>query len=369
MDVRTGQKIARLTPLPEVIDALGALVRPVRPRHVASPDAVGFVLAADVVSPSLPGRPIALNDGWAVRADELADASGYAPAALSTIPLWVEAGDELPEGIDAVAPPDVIVAHGDKAEAVNAVTPGEGVALAGSELNGTDALRRAGQNVRLFDVAVFEAAGIHQVSVRAPRILIVPARQDLRLRPAIQLIAHDCAARGGEPMVRNGIEPNDAMKVGDCDAVVVVGGSGVGHRDQSVRALVKFGQLEIHGIGLMPGETAALGHAGPRPVLIVPGQLGSAMAVWLTLGRTMLAELAGQTETEIPTTMKLSRKVSSTVGLAAFVPVRHNGIEADPLASRYFPLSVLVRANGWLLVPPESEGFPAGAQVAIYNLP
>jgi hypothetical protein len=41
----------------------------------------------------------------------------------------------------------------------------------------------------------------------------------------------------------------------------------------------------------------------------------------------------------------------------------------EPLASGYFPLQALMRAQGWLLVPPESEGFQSGATVDMYPLP
>lgn len=360
------QKIARLTPLAEVTAALGELTRPVKPRQAASSDAIGFVLAADVIGPRLPPRAMALRDGWAITADDLMDASGYGPVALSTKPVWVEAGDELPPGSDAVAPADIIVTGDAAAEAHGAVSPGEGVALAGSEADPAKPLRSAGQRVRALDAAAFEVAGVQQISVRVPRILIIPAREDLRLRPAVQLIARDCVARGAEPLLRDGIELDDGLKIEDCDAVMVVGGSGVGRRDRSVQALAKIGQVRAHGVGLVPGETAALGHVGSRLVLVVPGQLGSALAVWLTLGRTILARLAWQTDSEIPITVTLSRKIPSTVGLAEIVPVRHDGAQAEP---KRLALTQLTQANGWLLVPAESEGFPPGAKVAIYSLP
>jgi molybdopterin molybdotransferase len=369
MDSGPEQKIARLTPFAKILAALDDLARPVKPREVASADAAGFILAADVVGASLPARATALGDGWAVRADELSDASAYAPVQLANRPVRVEAGDALPPDADAVAPPDVIALRDDRVEAVDAVTTGEGVALAGSEVDEAKSLRAAGHRIRAVDLAVFEAAGIQTVSVRTPRILIVAAREDLRLQPALRLISKDCTARGGEACVRNGVDLGDALAAEDCDAIVVIGGSGTGRRDRSVHELGRAGEVLVHGIGITPGETAALGRIATRPVLIVPGQLDAALAVWLTFGRTLLARLAGPTEVEIPATVTLSRKIPSTVGLAELVLVRRDGNRAEPLASKHLTLSALSAANAWLLVPAESEGFPAGAQVAIYGLP
>ena len=67
--------------------------------------------------------------------------------------------------------------------------------------------------------------------------------------------------------------------------------------------------------------------------------------------------------------VQLARKVTSTVGMAEVVAVRCNGANAEPLASSYLSLAALSRADGWILVPPESEGYPAGAQVAVRPLP
>jgi molybdopterin biosynthesis enzyme len=363
------QRITRLTPLNEVLAALDALARPVAAREVEPPAAMGQVLAADVIGKALPRQATALQDGWAVRADDLTDAGGYAPVQLAKKPQWVETGDAMPAGTDAVAPLDAIAMRGDVAEAVGAVTAGDGVSPAGGEVDPAKPLRKAGERIRSIDVAVFAAAEIARVGVRAPRVLIVAAREDLRLMPAVQMIARDVAARGGVPVLRNGMEVDKALRAGDCDAIVIVGGSGTGVRDNSVVALRECGNVAVHGVGLTPGETSAFGSVGAKPVLIVPGRLDGALASWLVIGRRMLARLAGDTETAPTVTRTLSRKVTSTVGLAEVIPVRHDDANAEPLAAKILPLWALARTNGWLVVRPDSEGYPAGTKVAVESLP
>jgi molybdopterin biosynthesis enzyme len=68
-------------------------------------------------------------------------------------------------------------------------------------------------------------------------------------------------------------------------------------------------------------------------------------------------------------TMKLTQKLSSTVGLAELVPVRCEGLLVTPLASGYLPLSALAQADGWIFIKPESEGYPAGAEVMVRPWP
>ena len=68
-------------------------------------------------------------------------------------------------------------------------------------------------------------------------------------------------------------------------------------------------------------------------------------------------------------TARLSRKVTSAIGIAEMIPVRRDGGEVEPLASGYLPLQALARADGWILVAADSEGHPAGTVVSVRPLP
>ena len=129
------------------------------------------------------------------------------------------------------------------------------------------------------------------------------------------------------------------------------------------------GEVVAHGVALLPGETTAFGMVGSRPVLALPGRLDAALAAWHILGTVMLARLAGSREPPYMRTMKLTQKLSSTVGLAELVPVRCEGLLVTPLASGYLPFSALAQANGWIFIKPESEGYPSGAEVVVRPWP
>ena len=51
------------------------------------------------------------------------------------------------------------------------------------------------------------------------------------------------------------------------------------------------------------------------------------------------------------------------------VPVRRKDDTAEPLATKYLPLSALARSDGWILVPADSEGYAAGAPVQVRPWP
>jgi molybdopterin molybdotransferase len=49
--------------------------------------------------------------------------------------------------------------------------------------------------------------------------------------------------------------------------------------------------------------------------------------------------------------------------------VRRTEDGAVPLAAKYLPITSLGQADGYILVPAASEGYPAGATVAVRPLP
>lgn len=369
-----GQRITRLIPLAEALSAIDALVRPVEAREIDMAAAIGRTLAADVVpSAAQPAVALVLRDGWALKSDETTDAGSYAPALLSTLPMRVEIGQPLPPGADAVAPVEAVGIRGKVAEALAPIAPGEGVLPAGADAEAGKPLRRAGERLRAIDRAVLSAAGISQATVREPRIRLVQARAGGVIAAGYGWLADTIATEGAIAIVdqEGEIAPNHleaALHHEGSDAVLVLGGTGNGSSDTSVLALGKVGHVVFHGVGLTPGETAAFGFAGARPVLLLPGRLDAAIAAWLVIGRPWLAKLAARTEEASPVPAELTRKVTSTLGMAEVVLVRVNGNAAEPLAGGYLSFSALTRASGWILVPAESEGYPAGARVTVRPL-
>jgi len=357
-----GQAIARLTPLADVLAALDA-VGAVAPTMVDPAAAVPRVLAADIVAPALPPRPVALIDGVAVRAEETRDAGGYASAPLS-LAVPVDAGDPLPDGADAVAAPETIGMTATGAEAHAAVAPGDGVLAAGGDCAEGAVLRTAGALLRPADGAVLAAAAIRQVSIRAPKLVLAAARKDAGAAAILRMVAQDIRARGGDVAILDPGAVDAAFAHAPSHAVVTVGGTGTGRSDASILTLAAAGRVVAHGIALAPGGTAALGFVGARPVLMLPGRLDGALAAWLAIGRPLLARLTGAAE-DRPASAVLTRKIASTIGIADVVPVRCAGGRAEPLAAQVLPLSALAQADGWVLVPPESEGHPAGAPVEV----
>lgn len=369
------QRIPRLTPLAEVLERVTALARPVEPHGVRTDLARGLVLARDVMlRAAWPPHAVALRDGWAVRSGDLGDASAYAPVQLEAAPRFVETGDALPYGTDALLAPDAVNVVGGAAEAVANAAPGEGVLARGADAEARMPLRRSGDRLREVDVVLSRAANVVRVSVREPRILIITAAAVAEAQDVVGAFIEQAVQDvGGTARLERteGREERLARLLTDRtgDAIIVIGGTGEGPRDASVRTLARVGRVEVHGIALRPGETAALGTVGARPVLLLPGRLDAALAVWLAVGRHLLARLTGSRAEEPWRAATLARKIVSTIGLAEIVPVGACEGGVEPLASGYFPLHALARAVGWVMVPPESEGYAAGSVVELMPFP
>ena len=94
-----------------------------------------------------PAAPLALIDGWAVRAEVTTDGSAYTPATLAGA-VSIDVGEAMPPGTDAVVPTDAVALRAGVAEALAPVAPGDGVLQAGADAGHREVLRRAGERLR-----------------------------------------------------------------------------------------------------------------------------------------------------------------------------------------------------------------------------
>jgi molybdopterin biosynthesis enzyme len=148
---------------------------------------------------------------------------------------------------------------------------------------------------------------------------------------------------------------------------------GVGRSEFAVETLARVGSVALHGIGLKPGANAALGSWGRRPVLLLPGEPDAALAVYLVVGRRLMARLTGSAAQPAGSATvarkMLARKIVSTVGMAQVVLVRDRQDSIEPIAAEHFPLHAMAQADGYVVVPPASEGYAAGSVVEMWPLP
>jgi molybdopterin biosynthesis enzyme len=303
---------------------------------------------------SWPSHDIAGTDGWALRASGLVGASSYTPLPLPKPPVWVEAGDRMPDGCDCVLDENSVDLSGPVAQVLAEAIPGQGVRRKGSAI--ADASRI---------VDVFRAGNLSAHRPRA-RVVNVPGGNITASLIANGLRGSGADVVGIEAAARDTASIGKQLDGSDYDLLIIVGGSGVGRTDASVIALAARGEVIAHGLALQPGRTAAVGRIGRAPVIVIPGAPDQALAVWWTIALPVLDRLANQERGT--QSLPLARKIASSVGIAEVALLRREQGAWMPVAVGDLPFEIVAHADAWLLVPGGSEGYAAGTSVSAYLL-
>jgi len=361
-----------LTPLDVALALLLEGIRPVGPIEMPLAQALGCI-AADM--PALPAHPAcdrAAVDGWALHARELAGASSYSPLPLARPPVWVEAGDRMPDGCDCVVDADWVDHSGPLAQVLAEATPGQGVGRRGSDIPEGGLVVPSGQPVRPLDLLIARVAGLETLQVRRPRLRVVAIPATAGFAVTTRLVSESAGAAGaaiicGEAAGRDAASIADALDGDACDLLLTIGGSGVGRSDATVAALARCGKIIAHGLALRPGRTSAVGRIGQIPVVALPGAADQALAAWWGLVLPVLDRLSGRSPRR-PVRLPLLRKIASGVGIAEIVLLNRDQDGWLPVAVGELSLQAVAGADAWLAVPGGSEGFAAGAVVDAYML-
>jgi molybdopterin biosynthesis enzyme len=277
----------------------------------------------------------------------------------------------LPEGCDCVLELDRVVQVGPMFQAVSEAVPGEGVRRAGEDVSAAAPIILSGRRIGARDIALARTLGRESLTVRCPRVHILDVGAHDGRAITASMIAEIARSDGAEIVV-SVADARETEAIGNAigrinaerrsDLLLLVGGTGAGRTDAAVIALATRGEVLAHGLALRPGRTVALGRIEKIPVIAVPGAPADAMAVWLTVVEPLLRHLSGA-RARPRQALPLARKIASTVGVAEIVMLARNDPGWMPLAIGDIPLEHLARADAWLCVPDDSEGYAAGTLV------
>lgn len=348
---------------------LGAGLRPVAASPVAVSEAAGLVLARDLrAETSHPPHDVARGEGFAVSSAEAAGASPYGPIPLLAEPSWVEAGDAIPAGCDAVLPPDCVDLAG--LSIIGEAVPRQGVRARGEDMSAGALAARAGEPLTPAHLAAARLFGLTTLPVRVPRLRVLAAPGADGPGAWIEASARlaGAAATCASPPMGEVETLAAAIAAPGADLVLVLGGGGLGERDHGAAAIARTGTLAVHGVALAPGSALAAGLAGPVPVVVTGADLASAAAAFLAVVRPLLDRLRGLAQPAATVEGPLTRKVSSRLGLDEIVLLRRENGAFEPLVTGDVTLSALLAADAWFLVRAASEGHAAGEKIRAHAL-
>jgi molybdopterin molybdotransferase len=354
----------RLVPLTEARTAFLAKIEPVAMTSMATAKAGGLVLAEDVPAPgNLPPGALALERGYAIAARTTVGASSYLPNLLSEMPPLLEAGGALPPGSDAILDVDDVRQAPGAAEIIASIAPGRHVRQAAGDLGAGRVIVPAGTRLAGSQVAVLRAAGLTEVPVRVPSVVLMAPKGSC---PCAAFVMDLVAKAGADVSVAYVPEARlaDALRsTGSADMVLIVGWTGAVFQS-AVSLLTQTGRLVARDLAVSPGAAMACGfvHAERHsaPIVLLPGRLEETLAAWLLIARPCLDRLTGYGGPRPSAALPLARKIASAPGMADLALVGREAGRWKPLAAGDISWAAIAEADAWLAIPAESEGFASG---------
>jgi molybdopterin molybdotransferase len=365
--------------------------------------AAGRTLARDIESPvNVPEFNRAMMDGLAVIADDTSGATNYNALHLKLLgscfpsqpfegqvsrgsAVRIMTGAPMPRGADAVLPIENAEIDGDRVAALSEVSPGKHVGQVAEDVRKGDIVLQGGRTLRPQDIGLLSSLGFANVPVvRRPRVRILitgnellpmgTAPHDYRITDANGPMLRALVERdGGEPL-HGPIIPDDPQAIRSAleeraDIVLVSGGSSVGQEDYVPTLLATDGELAVHGIAMRPSSPTGIGRLNGKLVFLLPGNPVSCLCAYDFFAGRAIRAIAGRA-TEWPYSRikaRLARKLVSVVGRVDYARLHVRDHIAEPVAiSGASVLSSVTRADGFTVVPADSEGFPEGAEIEIF---
>ena len=356
-------------------------------------EALGRVTSEAVIAKiSSPFYHSAAMDGVAVRFIDTFGASETKPKRLH-VPdqaVYVDTGDPMPDGFNAVIMiEDVEKVSESEIEILKPATPWQHVRLVGEDIVATELIISENHIIRPVDMAAMLASGHTTIMARKkPVVTVIPTGTEL-VEPGSELhkgdivdfnstmlsaMATECGAQG----VRKHIVKDNADllrksildALADSDLVLINAGSSAGREDFTSDVIAGIGAVIVHGVAIKPGKPVILAIVHGKPVIGIPGYPVSAALTFNLFVKPLLSAMLGLGAPNPDTlTAKLSRQVASSLGAEEFIRVKLGSVSgvlvATPVTRGAGALMSLVRADGIISVPAQSEGIGGGLEVKV----
>jgi len=357
-------------------------------------DCEGRIVVENVsASIDVPHYRRAAMDGFAVRASDTLGADRNSPVVLKLgertekgTCIRVHTGSPMPEDADAVVMLEDVVLRGSDVEIFTQVHPFENVSETGEDIQKGETIIEEGERLRPCDIAVLASLGISDVKVfRKPLVAIIPTGEELVARGTREpeegevyetngLMASLYIEKWGGDARLLDIVPDNPEKIKkaimsnlDADMIIVSGGTSVGRRDYVPDVVRALGSLLVHGVGISPGKPTALGIIKGKPVVCMPGYPVAGIVALYFFARAALRKLGHiPDETDRSVRAVLAEKIASRIGYKTFARVRLENGKAIPLAtSGAGILSSVSKADGFVIIPENVEGYEKGEEVEV----
>ncbi len=370
--------------------------------------ALGRVLAHDITAPiDVPTFDRANVDGFALRATDTLGAADTAPKELALnaeviacghapkievrpgTATTIATGGVIPRGADAVVMIEQteLIERQLAIEVRRAVSPGQFISYAGSDIARGETLLRKGQKIGAREIGMLAACGLATIEVvRRPKVAVLSTGDELvsvgePLKAAGvydsngAIIAAAVTEAGGEPVALGAFPDDEAAleqatrrALAQCDMVVLSGGTSKGAGDLSHRVVSKLGApgILVHGVALKPGKPLCLAVVDGKPIAVLPGFPTSAIFTFHAFVAPVIRARAGLPPEATETVgAKVPVRIASEMGRKEFVLVSlahgDDGPIAFPTAKGSGAVTSFSQADGFIEIDALASALDTGS--------
>lgn len=379
------------------LERLEPAVSRVRTELIDIRTAGGRVTAAPVIAKlSSPNHNAAAMDGIMVISDRTFSANEANPVILTrgTDFEYINTGHVIAEPYDSVIMiEDLVVLSEEQVKIMVQASPWQHIRPIGEDIVAGEMILPENHLIRPMDVGAVLSGGVTEVLVYEKiRVGIIPTGNEITDNYGslpkgkifdtnswtFQCIVEELGA------VAERISPveddYDKLKKAISELaernhmVIVNAGSSAGSKDYTAKLIDDLGELILHGIAIKPGKPTILGMIGEKPIIGVPGYPGSAFLVFEEIVSPVIRALQRRKQERPPQTRAVvSRRIVSSLKYREYIRVKLGKVGdkliATPLNRGAGVTMALVKADGILTIPKNSEGYEAGeeAEVELIN--
>ena len=355
-------------------------------------DALGRVTSEAVYALySSPLYNSAAMDGIAVVSSSTYGASESSPVTLRAGEdyIVVDTGDPVKKPYNAVIMAEDTQENEDGMIIRAAAPAWQHVRPVGEDIVAGEMILTRCHRIRPIDIGVLLSGGVTEISVFAqPKVGIIPTGTEIVepyedpkegdiIESNSRMFEAMVKEQGGIPK-RYDIVPDDyelikktvLKALDENDMVIVNAGSSAGTEDYTVHILREIGEVFVHGVAMKPGKPVILAKACGKPVIGIPGYPVSAYLAVENFVYPVLRSFTGIKEnSERKIRAVLSRRLVSSLKHREYVRVRVGKVGdryvCAPLARGAGAAMSMVRADGFCVIPQETEGYEAGETVDV----
>ncbi|MDQ2904827.1 MAG: gephyrin-like molybdotransferase Glp [Ktedonobacteraceae bacterium] len=319
----------------EALERILTKITPLSATSVPLPDALGLILAQDVVAQEdIPPFANSAMDGFALLSrDSLpregqpprlritgAVAAGYVAdhAVVEGTAMRIMTGAPVPAGADSVIQVELTRSGSDApgsewVEIVEPVTPGNNIRPAGEDMRRGQAILPRGREIGPWEIGILATLGWSTVPVtRRPRVAVLSTGDEVidvdeplqpgKIRNSNGYLLEAASRRAGAEARRLGVARDTVESLREKfseavehDLIITSGGVSVGDFDLVKDIMTEQGQINFWRINMRPGKPVAFGEIGGVPLLGLPGNPVSAAVTFELFARPVIRKLLGHT--------------------------------------------------------------------------